>query len=331
MTATDACAPDAPLAPDAAQEAEADAGAEGGLGSNAVSDAGAADVDLDALFNVYPPDPSGPAYLGGPILTGTVSVYMLWYGDWSGSPAPALLEDLIRGLSGDAYDDASTYDGILRAYYEKDPDGGQTHASGRFQFAGSFFIGYSSGATLTLGSEENVVANAITYGIAPYDPAGIYVLASSSDVEQDFGPGDGLCQTYCAFHRLGATNSADHLPFYYVFAGNPMRCPDLCTLRPQFAQIGLTQSPNGDWGADGIASHIVHELFESVTDPRPYSSWVNPFNHEEIGDMCAWRFDPTFPCDDGGSRANVTWGDRNYLIQQMWVLDDAGGHCGLTP
>jgi hypothetical protein len=314
----------------AADGARADAGPGSDPPSDA-SDAGAVDVDLDALFNVFPQDPIGAYYNGGSILTGTLNVYMLWYGDWSKSPAPAILEDMLRGLSGDAHDDASAYDTILRAYYQRDADGGLSYATGRFQFAGSFFLGYSAGSYLGLGNEENVVANAISFGIAPYDPNGVYVISTSADVEQDVGPASGFCQNYCAFHRPGQTSTADHLPFNYVFAGDPMRCPDLCTMRPEFAEIGLAQSPNGDWSADGLASLVVHELFETVTDPTPYTGWLDPFNRAEIGDMCVWRFDPTFACNDGGSRANVTWGDRNYLIQQEWVLDDAGGHCALSP
>jgi hypothetical protein len=315
----------------AAADAREESLEDDGPGTNIVSDAGAADVDLDALFNVFPSDPVGAYYNGGPLLTGTVDVYMLWYGDWSGSPAPAILEEMLRGMSGNAFADASAYGSILHGYYQQGADGGQTYATGRFQFAGSFFLGYPNGTSLSLGNDENVVANAISYGIAPYDSSGIYVLVSSTDVEQDLGPASAFCLNYCAFHRPGVTNTVDHLPFNYVFAGNPMRCPDACTMRPEFARIGLTQSPNGDWAADGLATHVVHELFETVTDPQPYSGWANPFDHEEVGDMCSWRFDPTFPCNDGGSRANVTWGDRNYLVQQMWVLDDAGGHCGLSP
>lgn len=287
-----------------------------------------ADLDggIDALFNVFPPGDFPPIYLGGDILLGPTSVYFLWYGDWSASPAPLILEDMMHGLTGDAYQDAATYDGILQAYYEA--DGG--HASGQFVFAGSYFLGYSAGKYLSLGNEENVIANSITYGVVPYDSKGIYVIMSSADVEEDLGVGTGFCQDYCAFHRVGATNAADHRPFRYAFVGDPMQCPDGCTMKPEWLASGATASPNGDWGADGMATTVIHELFETVTDPSPYTGWADPLNNAEIGDVCGWRFDPTY-VTDGGSRANVHWGDRDFLIQQMWVLDDAGGHCDLHP
>jgi hypothetical protein len=325
MAKADASAPDV----DAAQGAEADArdDADGGPGS---SDA-APDVDLDALFNVFPADPLGTGYGGGAILPGPVNIYFIWYGDWATSPAPAILEDMIQSMSGNLYVDASAYDEILQSYYEVDPDGGLTYATGKFQFAGSYYVGYTKGTNLGYGDEENVIANAITFGVVPYDAGGVYVILTSADVTEDQGsPLDAFCQTYCAFHLPGKTNSTNPLPFRYVFAGDPTQCPEQCTMKSEYETAGLTRSPNGDWGADGMASMLVHELFETVTDPDPYTGWQNPLTRKEIGDDCEWRFDPTY-ATDAGSRANVHWGDRDYLVQQMWVLDDAGGHCGLSP
>jgi hypothetical protein len=321
--------------PDAAPGLSADASdeppADVHVGSSPTVDAGAADVDLDALFNVFPPNPTGIAYGGGPILKGTVNVYFVWYGNWNGSPAPAILEDMLHGLSGNAYVDAAPYDGILQAYSEVDVDGGRTYATGKFQFAGSYFVGYTSGTHLGLGNDVNVVANSITYGVVPYDADAIYVLLTSVDVTQDLGsPADSFCGSYCAFHQPGSTNAVPRLPFHYVFAGNPLQCPEHCTMQSEFQRAGIAQSPNGDWASDALASLVVHELFETVTDPTPYSGWASAPGRQEIGDVCEWRFDPTFETD-AGSRANVTWGARNFLVQQEWVLDDAGGHCGLTP
>ena len=45
----------------------------------------------------------------------------------------------------------------------------------------------------------------------------------------------------------------------YAFVGNPDRCPVACAAQ--------TTGPNGNAGADGMASIIAHELEEAVTDP----------------------------------------------------------------
>lgn len=288
------------------------------------------DVDIDALFNVFPAQLGFQVYSGGPILVGPVHVYFLWYGDWSSSPAPAILEDMLHGLSGDAYQDAAPYDDIVQAYCGVDADGGTVCPTGRIQFAGSYYLGYPAGMYLGLGNDENMVANAITFGTVPYDPTAVYFIMTSSDVEEDLGSGDGFCTNYCAYHNAGQTNDLSHRPFQYAFVGDPMQCPDLCTMRPEYFAAGVMSPPNGDWASDSMASNMAHELFESMVDPVPYTGWFNPFNKSEIGDVCGWRFDPVYQTD-AGSYANVHWGDRDFLIQQLWTLDDAGGHCDLHP
>ena len=38
------------------------------------------------------------SYYGGPIMLGTVNVYLLWYGNWNGNSATAILSDFVRSL-----------------------------------------------------------------------------------------------------------------------------------------------------------------------------------------------------------------------------------------
>jgi hypothetical protein len=42
----------------------------------------------------------GIDYHGGPILTGTTTVYLIWYGNWTGNTATTILPDFINRLSG---------------------------------------------------------------------------------------------------------------------------------------------------------------------------------------------------------------------------------------
>lgn len=309
------------------REAGGEAGAVDATIEAGPVDAGDYDGNVQALFNVFPPGDFGVAYLGGSIL-GRATVYLLWYGNWDGSPAPAILEDMLHSVSGDDYHDASAYYGILWNYSAQFADSGILYTTPpRVRFGGSYYLGYTAGKYLGLGNEENQVGNAITYGVVPYDQDGIYVILTSADVGEDLGFEDAFCLTYCGFHRLGATNDTLHKPFRYAFAGSPDRCPDDCTMKPEWLTAGADASPNGDWASDGLASLVVHEIFETITDPAPYTGWVSPFQ-SEIGDLCAWRFDPVW-YTDAGSVANVHWGDRDYLIQQMWTLDDAGGHCSI--
>src|SRR5688572_26273044 len=42
-------------------------------------------------------------YHNGPVMAGTSTVYLIWYGNWSGSTAPAIIGDLVGSLGGSPY------------------------------------------------------------------------------------------------------------------------------------------------------------------------------------------------------------------------------------
>src|ERR1700676_1419108 len=94
----------------------------------------------------------------------------------------------------------------------------------------------------------------------------------------------------------------------YSFVGNPDRCPAACEEQ--------TTSPNGNAGADGMASIIAHELEEATTDPD-LNAWYDRRGAENA-DKCAWTFGATSTASNG-SFYNMTLGSRQYLIQQNWV------------
>jgi len=41
----------------------------------------------------------------------------------------------------------------------------------------------------------------------------------------------------------------------------------------------------------------------------------------EIVDKCVWKFGSTY-ITKNGARANMKLGQRNFLIQQNWIIDD---------
>ena len=104
----------------------------------------------------------------------------------------------------------------------------------------------------------------------------------------------------------------------YAFVGNPDRCPSSCEAQ--------TKSPNGNAGADGMASILAHELEETVTDPLG-TAWYDS-SGQENGDKCAWTYG-TESTASNGSKYNVTLGGTKYLIQQNWV-NASGGYCSMS-
>ena len=74
-----------------------------------------------------------------------------------------------------------------------------------------------------------------------------------------------------------------------------------------------------------MASVLSHELEETVTDPLG-NAWFDG-SGEENADKCAWTFGVTQSTKASG-KYNMTFGGRNWLIQQNWV-NAKGGYCAL--
>jgi hypothetical protein len=102
------------------------------------------------------------------------------------------------------------------------------------------------------------------------------------------------------------------------YCGNPDRCPSACEAQ--------TTSPNGNAGADGMASIIAHESEEAISDPD-LNAWYDNRGYENA-DKCAWTFGTEYTVSNG-SKANLKLGTRDYLIQQNWV-NASRGYCAMS-
>jgi hypothetical protein len=81
-------------------------------------------------------------------------------------------------------------------------------------------------------------------------------------------------------------------------------------------------SLNGDSGADGMASIMVHEASEAVTDPD-LKAWSDSAGNESA-DKCAWKFVPVGGVFGQGAY-NQTFGTYNWPIQMEWENSRGGG------
>jgi hypothetical protein len=244
---------------------------------------------------------NGIFYHGGPLILGTTNVYYIWYGNWSGNSATTILTDLARNIGG------SSYFNINTTYY----NGSNVHVTNAVNYVTSTNDNYSRGTSLSDSAIQGVVADAVTSGRLPYDTNAVYFVLTSADVTAS----SGFCTQYCGWHTYGTINGFN---IKYAFIGNPDRCPSACEAQ--------TTGPNGNAGADGMASIIAHELEEAVTDPN-LNAWYDRRGAENA-DKCAWTFGTTHTASNG-SLYNVTLGSRNYLIQRNWV-NASGGYCSMT-
>lgn len=243
---------------------------------------------------------NGIDYHGGPVMLGTPNVYYIWYGNWSGNSATSILTDLAKSIGGSAY-----YN-INSTYY----NGSNTHVSNAVRYVTSTTDSYSQGTSLSDAGVQAVVSKAITSHALPLDSNGVYFVLTSADVNET----SGFCTQYCGWHTHGTITGTD---IKFAFIGNPDRCPSACAAQ--------SEGPNGNAGADGMASIISHELEEAVTDPD-LNAWYDRRGMENA-DKCAWTFGATSTASIGnGSKYNMILGSRQYLIQQNWV-NASGGFC----
>lgn len=253
---------------------------------------------------------NGIEYNGGPIMPGPHNVYFIWYGNWSANTATAILPDFITGLNGSLY-------------FNTDTTYGDTtdNIANTVTMANQVFDNYSQGTALAGNAVgvAKVVSAALNSGGVPVDVNGIYFVLTSPDVTEG-----QFCTKYCGYHTHGTfTQGTTHTDIKFAFVGNPAtQCPS--TSNPNCSFQSLT--PNGNEGADAMADVMAHELNETVTDPD-LNAWFHTNGAGEVGDLCNFKFGPTFPALNG-AQANVVLRGSQFLIQQNW-LNANGGLCAM--
>ena len=116
------------------------------------------------------------AYHGGPVMGGTPSVYVIWYGAWTAGQK-LIVTDFLNAVGGSPYFNINTtYPGI----------------SGLVSYAGATTVALLPGnPTLADQDIQNIVANS---GL-PSNPNGVYFVLTGSDVKKS-----GFCTSYCGWH-----------------------------------------------------------------------------------------------------------------------------------
>ena len=259
---------------------------------------------------------NGIQYNGGPVMNQVngVNVYLIWYGNWSNNTEPDIVTDFVKNIGGTAYFNINT------SYYDFNKFGGgvKDPVVNRVNFAGSVYDNYSLGTNLTDDNVAAVVGRHIGGPENfPVDPNGVYFVLTSKDVmEATFGT------RFCGWHSYGIEpnngNSGAGTPIKVAFIGDPDEFPAFCLVQ--------NPSPNNNPAADTTVSYIAHELSETVTDPL-LNAWTNP-GIIEMGDLCENSFGTTYLLPNG-SRYNLRFGTRLYLVQQLWV-NARGGYCALA-
>jgi len=258
---------------------------------------------------------NGINYHGGPVMKGTVNIYLIWYGNWAGTGSNtaatrSLVEHFVGTLGGTPYE-------VINSTYG-DATG---NVSGNLVLAGTTTV--STATNLNDTRLRTTVSNAISSGALPRDANGVYMVLSSSNINET----SGFCTRYCGFHTHATLGGVD---IKYAFGGNPDRCPSGCE-----AQTTGPNSPaTGIGGADGMINIITHESEEAITDPD-LNAWFDA-SGEEDADKCNFTFGTTSTCTAtsvcsasgkaAAAKFNQTFGGNSYLLQEEWK-NAGGGAC----
>jgi hypothetical protein len=248
---------------------------------------------------------NGIDYHGGPVIKGTMNTYFIWYGNWTNGPHASDSQttvNLLNSLFGSSGLNGSNYYRINTTYGDN-----SGNVSGNVVLAGSTTDNYSQGTRLTDARVQSVVSSAITSGRLPKDTNALYFVLTSSDVRET----SGFCTQYCGWHTRATISGSD---IKFSFVGNSDRCSAACEAQ--------TVSPNGDSGADGMASVMAHEAEETNTDPD-LNAWYDTAGAENA-DKCAWKWGPTTGTVGSGGY-NQTLAGHNWLIQMNWENSRGGG------
>lgn len=247
----------------------------------------------------------GPVtYQPGGTIISEPNIYVIWYGDWpsnscsqeNGNSTPAIVNDFLGSLG------ESDWNKINTTYYQL-INGNKTFVQPTADVTGCIVDTGSQGLTLdgdgaTDPQVSDVVDHALTTNSLQTDPNGVYLVLTASNVSVAQFP------TYlCAYHYFYDTLQTT---IKYAFIGDASA--NLASCAPQ-----VLNSPNGNPAADAMVSVIAHEFVEAVSDPIGMSWYDQAFF--ENADKCAWTYGKAYKTANG-SFANMTLGDRQYLIQQ---------------
>ncbi|XP_068486220.1 protein PHOSPHATE-INDUCED 1-like [Phaseolus vulgaris] len=199
-------------------------------------------------------------YHRGPLLTGKISVNLIWYGNFKPSQK-AIVTDFITSLSSPKpltpQPSVATWWKATQKYYK-------TSSPKLSLSLGSQILdqNYSFGKSLTSDQILKLASK------GPQRNA-INVVLTSADVAVE-----GFCSSRCGTHgsSMGARVNGKRYKFAYVWVGNSeSQCPGQCAWpfhQPIYGpQNPALIAPNNDVGVDGMVINVASLLAGTVTNP----------------------------------------------------------------
>ena len=251
-------------------------------------------------------------HAGGPlnVYSGAVQIIPVWVGNWNETRKATwntILGTLVSSLAGGSINTANHIFKTNLGYF---PTNNAPTLSWPVTASASVAATGTVKAGLVQVSDANVatyINNAIKNKVitAGAKPIYVYIGANNTRLSSGFGT------AYCGWHSIG-TIGVKNIPYIAIqdFTSTYTRN---CSAQ--------TISPNGDVPLDAVASILVHEIDEALTDPD-LGTWYDSRGAENA-DKCAWAFG-TASVLSTGAKWNFAAGspELKYYIQMNWLADN---------
>ncbi|KAJ6841215.1 putative protein EXORDIUM [Iris pallida] len=199
-------------------------------------------------------------YHNGVLLTGPISVNLIWYGKFTASQR-SIVSDFVSSLSstskksaGQNQPSVSVWWATMEKYYSQSRTRMPKLSLGNQILDDSYSLGKSL--------SDSDIAKLASKGAPSY---AINVVLTSDDVAVE-----GFCMSRCGTH--GSSPRSRSGRFAYVWVGNSAsQCPGQCAWpfhQPIYGpQSPALVAPNGDVGADGMVVNLAGLLAGTATNP----------------------------------------------------------------
>ncbi|XP_038898890.1 protein PHOSPHATE-INDUCED 1-like [Benincasa hispida] len=264
-------------------------------------------------------------YHNGPLLSGDISLNLIWYGNFKASQK-AIVIDFLSSLSSSKpispSPSVSTWWNTIHNYYTNSNSNSKPPS---FSLASQIQLpDYSLGKSLT---NSHILALASKGG----QTNAINLVFTAPDVTVD-----GFCFNKCGSHgsSLGAPINGKPHRFAYIWVGNSQtQCPGYCAWpfhQPLYGpQTPPLVAPNNDVGMDGLVINLAALLAGTVTNPFGNGFYQGPKEAPlEAASACTGIFAkgsyPGFPgellvdSDTGGSYNANGRNGRKYLLPALF-------------
>ncbi|KGN62701.1 protein PHOSPHATE-INDUCED 1 [Cucumis sativus] len=284
-------------------------------------------ISASRMLSEFIPDQTQSLkYHNGALLSGKISVNLIWYGKFKPSQK-AIVSDFISSLSSSrpqvTEPSVSTWWKLTEKYYKK-------KSSPLFLNLGKQILdeNYSLGKSLT----NKQILQLASKG---EQRNAINVVLTASDVTVD-----GFCMSRCGTHGFGSTVrrgrggvKGKNYKFAYIWVGNSeTQCPGHCAWpfhQPMYGpQSPPLIAPNGDVGMDGMIINLASLLAGTATNPFGNGYFQGPAEAPlEAASACTGVYGKgAYPGYAGelltdsvtGGSYNANGGGRKYLLPALY-------------